>query len=117
MAKFKIGDKVRILNGSKIEKYTGGWNKEYMSRHVGEVHEIESVHEHWGNSPCPGYRLNMRGISQHAVWDERGLELATKPKFKVGDKVRAKKDAPYEITKDGWVGKVISVYDNSIRVI
>ena len=25
MAKFKIGDKVRVLDGSKIDDYTGGW--------------------------------------------------------------------------------------------
>lgn len=117
MSKFKVGDKVRILDGSKIKRYTGGWNKEHMSKHIGRAYKIEVVHEHWGDSPCAGYRLDIRGISQHAVWDERGLELVIEQKFKVGDKVRAKKDAPYEITKDGWVGKVISVYDNSIRVL
>lgn len=29
-------------------------------------------------------------------------------KFKVGDKVRAKKDAPYSITTNGWIGTVTS---------
>lgn len=117
MAKFKVGDKVRILDGSKIEHYTGGWNNIHMSNHIGKVYKVEAVHEHWADNSYAGYRLNVKGICTGCIWDERGLELATKPKFKVGDKVRAKKDAPYEITKDGWTGKVVSVYDNSIRVL
>lgn len=116
MGKFKVGDKVRILDGSKIKRYTGGWNKEHMGSHVGEVHKIIHIDEKWGDCPCAAYMLDTKGLCSHARWDERGLELVIKPKFKVGDKVRAKKDAPYEITKDGWVGRVISVYDNSIRV-
>ena len=27
MSKFKVGDKVRILDGSNIENYAGGWTK------------------------------------------------------------------------------------------
>lgn len=33
-------------------------------------------------------------------------------KFKVGDKVRAKKNAPYEVTTDGWEGTVTRVCDD-----
>jgi hypothetical protein len=116
MSKFKVGDKVRILDGSKIEKYSGGWNKEYMSRHIGEIYKVKAAHEHWGDSPYTAYTLNMRGITRNAKWDERGLELVIDQKFKVGDKVRAKKDAPYGITTDGWTGKVVSVHKDSIKV-
>lgn len=34
------------------------------------------------------------------------------PKFKIGDKVRAKDSAPYGITTDGWTGEVVKVYDD-----
>lgn len=34
-------------------------------------------------------------------------------KFKVGDKVRAKKDAPYKITTNGWEGIVKKVYQSN----
>lgn len=81
MAKFKVGDKVRILDGSKIPNYTGGWNKEHMGRHVGKEYKIEAVHEHWYKSSCAGYRLNTKGMCTGCIWDERGLELVTKQKI------------------------------------
>lgn len=80
MGKFKIGDKVRILDGSKIKRYTGGWNKEHMGSHVGEVHEITHIEEEWGDSPCAAYMLDIRGLCSHAKWDERGLELVSDQK-------------------------------------
>lgn len=67
MSKFKVGDKVRILDGSKIKNYLGGWILK-MGRHVGEVHEISNV-EHL-SSYSTNYRLE--GVAY--VWDERGLE-------------------------------------------
>ena len=33
--KFKVGDKVKILDGSKIKDYTNGW-VDYMSKYVVE---------------------------------------------------------------------------------
>lgn len=37
-------------------------------------------------------------------------------KFKVGDKVRAKKDAPYLLTTNGWVGTVTSTFGDCMSV-
>ncbi len=82
MAKFKVGDKVRILDGSKIKNYCGGWNDDDMREYVGQVYEIERF-------KCPGYSL--KGI--YFVWDERGLELVTDEKIVIerhGNKVVAK---------------------------
>lgn len=67
MSKFKAGDRVRILDGSKIKNYAGGWIPK-MGRYVGEVHEISNV-EHL-SSDSTNYRLE--GVAY--VWDERGLE-------------------------------------------
>ena len=80
MAKFKVGDKVKILDGSKIPSYTGGWNNRHMGRHVGEVHEITDVHERWGG-PHAAYELDIGGICNHCKWDERALELVTTKKI------------------------------------
>ena len=66
MSKFKVGDKVRILDGSKINNYAGGWTNK-MGRYVGEIHEISNV-------------LNLSSYSRYILegvaylWDERGLE-------------------------------------------
>ena len=67
MSKFKVGDKVRILDGSTIKNYAGGWTTR-MGRYVGEIHEISNV-EHL-SSDSTNYRLEDVAY----VWDERGLE-------------------------------------------
>lgn len=67
MSKFKAGDRVRILDGSKIKNYAGGWIPK-MGRYVGEIHEISNV-EHL-SSDSTNYRLEDIAY----VWDERGLK-------------------------------------------
>lgn len=72
--KFKVGDKVRILDGSKIKNYIGGWTGG-MKRHIGEIVTIRSVFQH---SPiCNSYYLEEHSFS----WDERGLELVKPEKI------------------------------------
>ena len=69
MSKFKVGDKVRILDGSKIENYSGGWTTK-MGRYVGEVYKVANVvHDSIGSSM---YEYELEGVGY--VWDERGLE-------------------------------------------
>lgn len=82
MTKFKVGDKVKILDGSKIENYFGGWLPEYMGKHVGEVYTVESVSEH---------SCSLKGIAW--IWDIRGLELIKEKSRKpiVVDKKTGKK--------------------------
>ena len=66
MSKFKVGDKVRILDGSKINNYAGGWITK-MGRYVGEIHEVSNVIHLSSDS-----RYILEGVNY--VWDERGLE-------------------------------------------
>lgn len=108
MAKLKIGDKVKILDGSKIDNYTGGW---YMTDRIGEIHEIASFENRDKNRVA--YKLK----DSCCTYDERGLELVCH-KFEVGDKVIAKKSANgiYTLTKEGWIGKVTNVCDEKLRV-
>lgn len=75
-AKFKVGDKVKILDGSKIENYTGGWNTWGMKGDVGKVVTIKEVEKK--DDGRVGYRMN----EVVCVWDERGLELVTKAEDK-----------------------------------
>lgn len=76
MAKFKVGDKVRILDGSKIEDYTGSWAIfGGMNKYIGTIQTIEEVDEDWSDGRVSYYMEDI-GYS----WDERGLELVTEQK-------------------------------------
>lgn len=69
-AKFKVGDKVRILDGSKIDRYTGSWTG-LMSRYVGIIATIAEI-ENFRSEVCASYRMEEFPYR----WDERGLKLA-----------------------------------------
>jgi hypothetical protein len=97
MAKFKVGDKVRILDGSNIKNYTGSWCAESMKKFVGEVDVIEKVIVR-DDGNVVGYYMEHNSF----IWDERGLELAeNKRKFKVGGKVKETLPQKIVITTDG----------------
>ncbi len=68
MAKFKVGDRVRVLDGSKIECYAGSWVPD-MQEYVGNVYTIAKIH------PSGSYRLKDIPF----VYDERGLERVVNP--------------------------------------
>jgi hypothetical protein len=70
VTKFKVGDKVRILDGSKIKDYTGGFVYE-MKQNIGKLATIASI-EMRGERYC--YFL----VEYGCIYDERGLELANK---------------------------------------
>lgn len=74
MAKFKVGDKVRILDGSSIDRYTGGWTEE-MNYYIGKTFLITRCCPEYGDRI--GYELEIDDrIMDGVIWDERGLELA-----------------------------------------
>ena len=92
--KFKIGDKVRVLqNGPQLENYHGTWNSA-MNKYIGKEYTVKKIFNpditEKDIGPFYGYSLNG------TIWifDERNLELveqetiAKKPKFKIGDKVK-----------------------------
>nr|DAK81821.1 MAG TPA: hypothetical protein [Bacteriophage sp.] len=68
MGKFKVGDKVRILDGSKIKNYAGGWYK-FTERYVDTITTISSVYR--TRSGKIGYRCRD---AWGYIFDERGLE-------------------------------------------
>lgn len=82
MSKFKVGDKVRILDGSKINDYRGDWTSD-MNNYIGKVCTIRKASE---DKPT-GYW--MKEIDY--IWDERGLE-------RIEDKLKNQKIV---ITHDG----------------
>lgn len=65
--KFNIGDKVKILDGSRINGYIGAWAP-MMNIAVGEIATIDQI------------RITSKGIGYFTeeipfLFDERGLEL------------------------------------------
>lgn len=78
-AKFKVGDKVRILDGSKIERFTGGFVNN-MKQYIGRVTTIKQIIKKYCCSDRVGYVMNDIPY----IWDERGLELVIeRPTWKV----------------------------------
>lgn len=71
--KFNIGDRVRVLDGSKIKNYTGGW---FMDETVGKKGVI-TKRITARNLPC--YEIRFDDIelksNESCDFDERGLEL------------------------------------------
>jgi hypothetical protein len=110
MAKFNVGDKVRILDGSNIKNYTGKCVPESMKCYVGGVHVITDVRVHDGGITSYGMEDNCFN------WDERGLELVeNKRKFKVGGKVKETLPQKIVITTDGKRTTAV-LYDGKKRV-
>ena len=72
--KFKVGDKVRILDGSTIKGYTGGWFS-HMARRIGEIATIKCLSPYFPSGNA--YYLEEFPYS----WDERGLELVKPEKI------------------------------------
>lgn len=68
MRKFNIGDRVRILDGSNIDHYCGGWVNS-MEKYIGSIYVIREVHEF--STGSNGYYLEDTG---GFIYDERGLE-------------------------------------------
>ena len=90
MAKFKTGDKVRIKrNISTTKTYNGGCNvtKEMIDK-IGDIETIEFVHYHTTNGEAR-YSIS----NSDYFWTDDMLErVENTMKYKVGDKVRARKD-------------------------
>lgn len=68
--KFKVGDRVRVLDGANIPTYTGGWFPEDMKKLIGNVYTITNLRTDFN---YPAYMI--KDIS-FFILDERGLELA-----------------------------------------
>lgn len=121
MANFKIGDKVKIRTWESMAKEFGTdrdgdieckcWFVTDMKKYCGKVFTIREVLRN-GN-----YRLS----GDDDVYSRRFSEDMFEDnvvKFKVGDKVIAKRNTPYSITTNGWKGVVTKVHDDGyIRVL
>lgn len=70
--KYKIGDRVRILDGSEIEGYTGGFPSD-MARLVGEIATVRDI-EYWPGGRIAYLLEDVKNVGGYS-WDERGLEL------------------------------------------
>lgn len=125
-SKFKVGDKVRILDGRDIRSYTGGW---FMPEDVGKTGTIKRICN-YNNPERVGYYLEELDY----CYDERGLELVRdemKPKFKVGDLVRGNSASDYRYSSTnsqmtegrvvnvhhkGWIDVLVLKHDRPIEI-
>lgn len=116
MANFKIGDKVKIRTWESMRKEFGTdrngdipcrcYFVTYMKKYCGKVFTIKEVSRNG--------RYYLDGVSGWKFSED----MFEKAKFKVGDKVIAKRNTPYSITTDGWKGVVTIVHDDGyIRVL
>lgn len=95
--KYKVGDKVRLRSDLKVGNYGTCYCCDSMTDHAGEVVTIRELHKIISNRFY--IKEDLRGC--HSSWDWSfemldGLaeEAAPEPqhKYKVGDKVRVRKD-------------------------
>ena len=71
--KFKVGDKVRVLDGSEIEHYAGGWVPG-MRKYIGKVGTVRRAAE---PADIGGEAYYLKGFGGF-MYDGRGLERVTK---------------------------------------
>lgn len=79
--KFEVGDKVRVLDGSEIEHYAGGWSLG-MKRYVGKVGTVRRAAEP-ADIGSEAYYLNGFG---GFMYDGRGLERVTPRRIIIEEK-------------------------------
>lgn len=93
MAKFKIGDKVRILDGANVEDYTGDWA---MSGCVGTISTISTIINYSNNRTA----YMLKDIVYRI--DERGLELVETRNIHMPDIVGYKYNENTAVTTIKW---------------
>ena len=70
--KFKVGDNVYLLDGSKIKNFAGGWISDAMGECVGEIAEITNI-DRFSN----GYNIKLKN-GYNWTWDERAMSKEPK---------------------------------------
>ena len=113
--KYKVGDKVRIRKDLVLgSKYSGKYGiSDDMILHRGEIAMIDLVGSDY-------YYLNIDGDRDYYAWTDEMLEEVDEMKYKVGDKVRVRKDLEVNETYGGetfvdtmekFKGKVVEIED------
>lgn len=104
--KFKVGDKVKILDGSRIDNYTGEWVGCAMTKHVGETHEIFKIIDEFHDGRI-AYGLKGLFVSDAHChqWDERGLELVESADKKENETIVIYRDGNKVVALDKRNGK------------
>ena len=70
--KFKVGDNVYLLDGSKIKNFAGGWISDAMGECVGEIAEITNI-----DRSSNGYNIKLKN-GYNWTWDERAMSKEPK---------------------------------------
>lgn len=108
--KFKVGDVVVAKNNNGYGITTNGW----MGRVLATEWRGDDRTDFIRVDSVPGYKRSSCG---YGWWVKaKAFDKTTEPKFKfkVGDIVRAKKDAPYWVTREGWMGVVCEANKHNV---
>lgn len=120
--KFKVGDRVRVMDGSKINGYAGGWSSG-MKAYVGKVGVIEQIcftdKEGYVLEGFGGYIFDGRGLKRVRrriiIEEENGKVTARLGKVKVTVESESledgAKDALFELSKKQCKFKVGDVVE------
>lgn len=74
--KFKVGDNVYLLDGSKISNFAGGWisgSDSIMKECVGKMAKITGV-----DNFSKGYLIELENVDCNFTWDERAMSKEPK---------------------------------------
>lgn len=100
MAKFKVGDKVRVLDGSNIPNYANNWVSS-MNEYVGKIGDITYIDRFQDGRIS--YRVNFHDGNVPYYYDERGLEFVENKKIvitKRDDSVMARLYSAEKLVKE-----------------
>lgn len=111
--KFKVGDTVKVLDGSHVKDYTYGWY-DHMNRFINKCGEVTSRgtdldgRNYYRLDNFPAYRFDERGLakkcSNQIVVEKHGNTVVAK----YGDKVGIAKCSP-EDTFDMKTGAMLAI--------
>lgn len=111
MAKFKVGDKAKILDGSNIENYTHNWVNCCMDSLVGTIITISGV-KNFDN------RIGYAAKENVFTWDERGLELVERKNYTMTETTAISSNNKRHFTVTNYYAEHFEKYDTTyIRTI
>lgn len=100
--KLKVGDTVRILDGSGARDYAGGWASA-MPTHVGETKVVSEI-------VCDGRRIVLQGAPYY--WDARYLELVEETK---GEETMKKEIKEIKVRNSAGILKITAERELNLR--
>lgn len=105
--KFKVGDMIKILDGSGIEDYAGGWYPDVMNHLIGNTYKIFDIYDPKDRGKRVRYRIRD-GVGGTWSIDARGAEKVEKNNpILISEHISKKGRRVVEAWQDGVVGSAV----------